>query len=60
MNIDFDSCIKIIQDIYKAIKYLHKKELLIGDIHMDNFMVDDKGRGYVIDLDGIYFSHEVC
>ena len=60
LNIDFDSCIKIIQDIYETVKYLHKKDLLLGDVHMDNFMIDDKGRGYVIDLDGMYFSHENC
>ena len=59
LNIDFDSCVKIIQDIYETVKYLHKKDLLLGDVHMDNFMIDDKGRGYVIDLDGIFFSNEI-
>ena len=55
LNIDFDSCVSIVKDIYKAIKYLHSKNILLGDIHMDNFLVDDKGSGYVIDLDYMIF-----
>ena len=55
MGIDSDVCMNVIQDIYKAIKSLHDKNILLGDIHMDNFMIDYQGNGYVIDLDYILY-----
>ena len=51
LHIDFYVCMKVIQDIYMAIKYLHHHNILLGDIHMDNFLMDNKGNGYVVDLD---------
>ena len=51
LHIDFYVCLKIIQDIYMAIKYLHQRNILLGDIHMDNFLIDTNGCGYMIDLD---------
>lgn len=56
LSVDFDSCVKVIHDVYDVIRYLHDRDILIGDINMDNFLISNKGDGYVIDLDYMVFS----
>ena len=46
----FSVKVSAILDIYKTIKYLHSRDIFIGDIHMDNFLMNDQD-GYVVDLD---------
>ncbi len=55
MEIDSDICMNVILNIYEVIRYLHDRNILLGDIHMDNFLIDNKGNGYVIDLDCILY-----
>ena len=50
LSVDFDVIVRVTKDIYRTIKYLHYHNILLGDIHMDNFLIDTKGNGYVIDL----------
>lgn len=40
---------KIIEDIYAQLKELHKRGILLKDIHMDNFIANESG--HIIDLD---------
>ena len=58
LNVDFDVCMNIVKDVYESIRFLHDRNILLGDIHMDNFLIDDKGRGYVIDLDYIVYPRD--
>ena len=55
LSVDFDSCVKVIHDVYDVIRYLHDRDILIGDINMDNFLISNGGDGYVIDLDYMVF-----
>ena len=55
LSVDFDVIVRVTKDIYRTIKYLHYHNILLGDIHMDNFLIDTKGNGYVIDLDYMTF-----
>ncbi|MEG2251136.1 MAG: hypothetical protein RSD09_06155, partial [Bacilli bacterium] len=43
---------KIITDISNALQELHKREIIHGDIHLDNFIKDDN-NGYLVDLDDV-------
>lgn len=52
---DIDKCLGIVHDIYTGVRFLHDRDILLGDVHMDNLMVDDKGHGYLIDLDHMLF-----
>ena len=58
LHIDFDVCVNVIRDIYEVIKYLHNKNILLGDIHMDNFLINNKGNGYVVDLDYLVYPED--
>ncbi len=56
--------IKAIIDIYKTLRYLHSNNITLGDIHMDNFLINEDG-GYIIDLDymrfpGDEFKFQTC
>ena len=55
LGIDVNVAIGSIKDVFKAVKYLHKNNILIGDSHLDNLMLDNKGNGYLIDLDYMMF-----
>ena len=55
LKIDFDKALGAIQCVYQAIKYLHDRNVLIGDLHLDNVMIDNCGYGYLIDLDYMIF-----
>lgn len=51
----FSVKVSAILDIYKTIKYLHSKDICLGDIHLDNSLLSENGQGYVIDLDYLVF-----
>ena len=55
LKIDFDKAIDAVQCIYQAMRYLHDRNILIGDLHLDNMMIDNCGYGYLIDLDYMVF-----
>ncbi len=55
---------KAILDIFQTIKYLHSQDITLGDIHLDNFLINPEG-GHVIDLDymrfpGDEFKFQTC
>lgn len=54
-NLDLKTKIKAINDIYKALSFLHQNNIYLGDIHSDNFLVSTNGNGYLIDLDYMRF-----
>lgn len=54
LNIDDKLKVKAIIDIHKALKDLHNRNITLGDIHLDNFLINDDG-GYIIDLDYMRF-----
>lgn len=47
--------IAVILDVYETLSLLHNKNIFLGDIHSDNFMIDSAGHGYVVDLEEIRF-----
>ena len=55
LKIDFDKAIDAVQCVYQAMRYLHDRNILIGDLHLDNMMIDNCGYGYLIDLDYMVF-----
>lgn len=55
LNIDNKLKIKAIIDIHKALKDLHNRNITLGDIHLDNFLINSDG-GYIIDLDYMRFK----
>lgn len=59
LHIDFNVSVNVVKDIYKVIKYLHSKNILLGDIHMDNYMINNRGIGYVVDLDYMLFPDDL-
>ena len=50
-DIDFSKKESAIKDVYNTLKILHKYNLFLGDIHSDNFLIDEDGNGYIIDLE---------
>lgn len=54
-DIDTEIKFKAISDVYEALKYLHKKNIYLGDVHSDNFLISSDGLGYIIDLDYMRF-----
>lgn len=54
---DIDEVLKLkaISDVYETLKYLHKKNIYLGDVHSDNFLISSDGSGYIIDLDYMRF-----
>lgn len=56
-NMKFNNKIKIINDIFLALNDIHKYNVYIGDIHIDNLLYKD-GCGYLIDYDDIRFSRQ--
>jgi serine/threonine protein kinase len=55
---------KAILDIFETLKELHKNNITLGDVHLDNFLITKDG-GYVIDLDymrfpGDEFKFQTC
>lgn len=52
--IPLENKISAIKEIYIALKELHSKNILLGDIHSDNFLIQND-KGYIIDLDYIRF-----
>lgn len=54
-RIEIDNKIKAIIDIYKPLKYLHSRGICLGDIHLENALINRNGDGYLIDLDYLIF-----
>lgn len=54
-NIEEGLKLKAICDVYKGLKYLHKRNIYLGDVHSDNFLISNDGNGYIIDLDYMRF-----
>lgn len=54
-HIDEDLKLKAICDVYEAFKYLHSRNIYLGDVHSDNFLISSDGSGYIIDLDYMRF-----
>lgn len=48
-NLSLSEKLLIIKDIYKQLKELHKRNILLKDIHMDNLIANQSG--HIIDLD---------
>lgn len=58
LNVDIDLKIKAIKDIYYSLKYLHSKNIFLGDVHLDNILITKSGKGYLTDLDYMRFSSD--
>lgn len=54
-NIELDKKIQAIFDVYNSLKYLNSKNIFVGDVHSDNFLITNSGKGYAIDLEWIRF-----
>lgn len=54
-GLDLQIKLNAIQDVYGALKFLHKNNIFLGDIHSDNFLVSLGANGYIIDLDYMRF-----
>lgn len=54
-NIEESLKINAITNIYESLKYLHKRNIYLGDIYLDNFLISIDGSGYIIDLDCMRF-----
>lgn len=54
-NISFETKVNAICDVYQGLRYLHERNIYIGDIHSDNFLISSNGDGYIIDLETIRF-----
>lgn len=54
-HVDEELKIKAICDVYEALKYLHNRNIYLGDVHSDNFLISSDGDGYIIDLDYMRF-----
>lgn len=57
INSDLDYSLRksAIIDVYEALKYLHERDIFLGDIHSDNFLITEDGQGFLIDLDYMRF-----
>lgn len=55
-SLNFNEKIKIINDIFIALKDVHKLGVYLGDIHLDNMIYKDN-QGYLIDYEDIRFSN---
>lgn len=58
-SIPFELKMKAIMDICEVFHYLHSQNICVGDVHSDNFLIDKKGNGYVIDLDYLVFPTDI-
>lgn len=56
-NIDEQIKTKAIIDIHNALKELHKRNIVLGDIHIENFIIS-QDDGYLVDLDYMRFPGE--
>ncbi len=54
MDFTYEKRLEAILDVYEALKAFHDQNLFLGDIHSDNFMIDQDGHGYILDLEVIY------
>ncbi len=54
-HVDEELKIKAICDVYEALKFLHSRNIYLGDVHSDNFLISSDGDGYIIDLDYMRF-----
>lgn len=48
--------IEAIKNVYEALRCLHGQDIYLGDIHSDNFLIDQDGKGYIIDLECMRFK----
>ena len=48
---------KAIIDIHECLKTLHANNITIGDIHLDNLLIQEN-KGYIVDLDYMRFKGE--
>lgn len=53
-NIKEELKVKAIKDVYEVMKYLHAKDIYLGDIHSDNMLIT-KDNGYIVVLEEIRF-----
>lgn len=56
-DISYKNKIMAIKDVYRALKYLHRCNICLGDIHLSNFLYKS-GHGYIIDLDELRFPKD--
>ena len=54
-DIPHDLKIAAIRDIYVALKYFHSENIYLGDVHSDNMLLTESGKGYIIDLEEVRF-----
>lgn len=57
-KIDLDTKIDITWQLLKAMEHLHRHNILHGDIHGSNFLIDSRNKVYVIDLGMAYGERE--
>lgn len=49
---DLTKRIRAIEDTTTQLKEIHSHDLVLYDVHSQNFLVDSRGRGYTVDIDG--------
>ena len=57
VNLDEQIKVNAIINIHKALKDIHNRNITLGDIHLDNFLITED-NGYIIDLDYMRFKGE--
>lgn len=54
----FNQFLDLVKSLTSHINYFHSKQLILNDIHPENFIMDDSGKLYFIDLENSYFYGE--
>lgn len=56
-KLDYIDRLKIVRDIYSALREIHKLDLFLGDVHRDNFLYNENSiDGVIIDFEEIRFK----
>lgn len=54
----FNQFLVVVKSLVNQINYFHSKQLILNDIHSENFIMDDSGQVHFIDLENSYFYGE--
>lgn len=54
----FNQFLSLVKSLSTQINYFHSKQLILNDIHPENFIMDSSGKIHFIDLENSYFYGE--